>query len=193
MKLTKIEVAEAHLKTAVRLMFAGEHLAPIHLLAGSAREILTTIGEKIGVRTTLKGLSESTGKSLKEFSAAAHENFNFLKRADRDADATVTLDLEAIEHVLFIACHDFGRVAKGQPIELQVYEAWWLAKYFERVSEAPLRQQEMIRCIRRFPGIRSASRENRLRLGREALEKVEHDPSFRMDYVREIALPGTKP
>ena len=43
-------------------------------------------------------------------------------------------------HILFIACHDFIRVAKGQPVELQVYEAWWFATAYANVSEAPLQE-----------------------------------------------------
>jgi hypothetical protein len=57
MRLTKIDVAEAHLVTAVRSLFRGEHPASIYLLAASAREILTTIGSKIGVRTLLHPIS----------------------------------------------------------------------------------------------------------------------------------------
>jgi hypothetical protein len=45
-RLTKIDVAEAHLVTAVRATFRGEHPASIYLLAASAREILTTISER---------------------------------------------------------------------------------------------------------------------------------------------------
>jgi hypothetical protein len=52
-KLTKIDVAEAHLITAVRAHFRDEHPASVYLLAASAREILTTIGEKTGTRTML--------------------------------------------------------------------------------------------------------------------------------------------
>ena len=61
MKLTKIDAAEAHLITAVRCHFAGEHLASIYLLTASAREILTTIGGKMGIRTMLHGIAEATG------------------------------------------------------------------------------------------------------------------------------------
>jgi hypothetical protein len=43
MRLTKIDVVEAHLITAVRATFRNEHPASIYLLASSAREILTTL------------------------------------------------------------------------------------------------------------------------------------------------------
>jgi hypothetical protein len=73
MRLTKIDVAEAHLLTAVSLCFSGGHPAPIYLLAASAREILTTIGQKKGTRTMLAGIAETSGRPLKELLAAASE------------------------------------------------------------------------------------------------------------------------
>lgn len=65
MRLTKIDVAEAHLVTAVRNTFTGQHPASVYLLAASAREILTQIGHKLGIRTVLHGAAEDTGKKLR--------------------------------------------------------------------------------------------------------------------------------
>lgn|ERR1017187_2872019 len=49
--LTKIDVAAAHIRTAVRLFFEDSHPVPIYTLASAAREMLTFIGEKTGVET----------------------------------------------------------------------------------------------------------------------------------------------
>jgi len=191
MRLTKIDVAQAHLISAVRLRFAGGHPASVYLLAASAREILTTIGEKVGTRTTLKGISEDTGIPLKKLIEDAHEFAAFLKHADRDPEAVLeNFGERDADLVLFIACHDFHRVAKGIPIELQVFEAWRWALAFERVVEAPLRTQPVVRrCIRRFPGIRTATPAERLRIGLEALERALHDPRLRMAIQRDVFLP----
>ena len=128
MRLTKIDVAEAHLVTAVRGTFRGEHPASIYLLASSAREILTTIGIKTNVQTLLHGIAEGTGRKLGRVIEAAHEFAGFMKHADKDVDAILDRFTEAdAEAILFVACNDFGIIAKGKPIDLQVYEAWWLA------------------------------------------------------------------
>jgi hypothetical protein len=66
MRLTKIDVAEGHLVGAVRLHFQNGHPASVYLLAASAREILTTLGEKTGVRTMLHGIAESKGLPVKD-------------------------------------------------------------------------------------------------------------------------------
>jgi hypothetical protein len=191
MRLTKIDVAEAHLVTAVRCTFRSEHPAAIYLLASSAREILTTIGSKVGVRTVLHGVAEETGKKLGRLVDAAHEFAGFMKHADRNPTAVIDnfseFDSDA---VLFIACHDFLRVTKGQPVELQVFEAWWFATAYPRVSNAPLRAQAAIkRAISHFPGIRTADRKARAALGLAALEKASLDPRLVMEIEREVRLP----
>jgi hypothetical protein len=76
--------AEAHLITAVRAHFQAEHPASVYLLVASAREILTTLGEKTGTRTMLAGLAEDTGTPLKKLVEIAHEFAKFFKHADHD-------------------------------------------------------------------------------------------------------------
>jgi hypothetical protein len=191
MRLTKIDVAEAHLVTAVRATFRGEHPASVYLLAASAREILTTIGSKIGIRTVLHGASQDTGKKLGRLIHSAHAYANFMKHADKDPTGVIEDFSETdADSILFIACHDFLRIAKGQPIEMQVFEAWWFATAHVRVSDAPLRAQETIRrCIRRFPGIRSSDRRRREALGLAALDQASLNPKFVMAIEREVRLP----
>ncbi len=192
MRLTKIDVAEAHLISAVRLRFQCGPPASVYLLAGSAREILTTIGGKIGVRTLLHGVADSLGRPLQELIDAAHQHVNFLKHADRDPQAVLEeLTENDVDNLLFVACHDLLRVAKGQPIEAQVFEAWWLAISWPKVAQAPLKAQPIIRRLLKhyFPGIRSLSREEQLRLGWVKLQDATTDPNLRMELQREIVLP----
>jgi hypothetical protein len=192
LNLTKIDVAEAHLITAVRAHFRGEHPASVYLLAASAREILTTIGEKPRKRTMLAGIAQETRIPVKKLAAIANEFVAFFKHADRDPTAVLTAFTEQdADIVLYVACHDFHRVAKGMPIELQVYEAWHLAQAFDRVSDAPLRVQPFVRrSIKLFPGIRAASsRAEQQRIGLEQLEKASRDPRLKMKIQREVILP----
>ena len=49
-ELSKIDVAEALIQAAVRLFFEGAHPVPIYALASAAREIMTTLGQKTGIR-----------------------------------------------------------------------------------------------------------------------------------------------
>ena len=98
----------------------------------------------------------------------AHDEVRFLKPADRDPRATVELDEVQVQHVLFVACDDLGRVAGGKPVELQVYEAWWLAVTTKEVTKVALKAQPIIRqCIKLFPGIRSVDLAGKKQLGQQ--------------------------
>jgi hypothetical protein len=180
MNLTKLDVAKAHIVTAIRATFRGEHSASIYLLAASAREILTTMGEKAGVRTLLHGIAEDTGVPVVELIKHAHEYARFMKHADRDPSAILKdFEASAADNVLFIACNDYLRVTQQHPLEMQVFEAWWLATAHEKVSDAPLRSQELIkRCIAKFPGIRTADRSGRIALGLRAIETTDNAHPF---------------
>jgi hypothetical protein len=193
MRLTKIDVAEAHLISAVRLHFQCGPPASVYLLAGSAREILTTIGDKTGIRTMLHGIADDLGRPLKDLIDAAHQHVNFLKHANRDPQAVFEDFTENdVDTLLFVACHDLLRVAKGQPIEAQFFEAWcwWFAISWSKVAQAPLKAQPIIRhCIKRFKGIRSLSREEQLRLGWAKLQEAAADANLLMELQREVVLP----
>ena len=60
---------------------------------------------------------------MAHISAAA----GFMKHADRAPDASIELDPDDVDVALHLACHDFGRIAKGMPVE-QIFEAWSTAR-----------------------------------------------------------------
>jgi hypothetical protein len=190
MDYTKIDVAEAHIRTAVKLFFDDAHPIPIHLLACSAREILTKLGGKMGVATILDDVASARGATTGEVEKKAREFVNFMKHADRDPAATLTnFSDRDNDPVLFFACQDFGRVAGGMPIEAQVYEAWFFATVVKQVSRGGVKWQRIVKnCIKRFPGVRSASRADQKRIGRRVLEEALMDESLRMEFSRVVQL-----
>ena len=84
-ELTKIDVAEAHIRTAVRLFFEGCHPVPVYTLANAAREILTSIGEKTGIQTVTYSLAKRKGVTHKSLVRDVKRDANYFKHADRDA------------------------------------------------------------------------------------------------------------
>jgi hypothetical protein len=193
--LTKVDVAEALLKTAIKLFFEGDHPVPIYVLASAAREILTTVGDKIGVETILHSLAKRSGKSVKQLAREAHSFAGFFKHADRDATATLTFAETEVDAVLAMACQDFGRVTGGMPVEAQVYEVWVYALAFAKVSDAPLAGQRLIKlAISQFPGVRTADRAEQKRIGLRVLNTLLNDPSLKMEYQTAVvdALRGKK-
>ena len=190
-ELTKIDVAEALIRTAVRLFFEGGHPVPIYLLACSARELLTTLGEKIEVETTLHSIAKKRNISVKQLIPQAHKYGRWFKHANTDPTAKLTFRETEVDHVLLMACHDFGRVTGGMPVEASVFEAWALSSQWQRVIDAPLRRREMLKmAIKEFPGIRTADRKTQKQMGLEMLKRVEGDPSWRIDFEREVKLPS---
>jgi hypothetical protein len=130
MRVTKIDVAEAQICAAVRMFFGGGHPVPVYTLANAACEIVATIGEKIDVETVQQELAASRGIKVKEMLRPLGAAANFFKHADRDADQTLDFDEGDAEVVLQLACHDFGRITGGMPVEAQIYEAWMLQLHF---------------------------------------------------------------
>ena len=188
-ELTKIDVAQALIRTAVRLFFEDAHPVPIYLLASSAREILTTIGQKIGIETSVHLVAKQMGGSVKDVIPIVHEHARFFKHADRDPTAKTTFNEMDVDVVLIAACHDFGLVAGGKPIEAQVFDVWRFALAQRKISDAPLRQQaEMRRAVSRFPGIRTADRKTQKQMGLDVLKQVERNPAMQMEITREVKL-----
>ena len=84
MKLSKIDIADAHLCAAIRMFFEDAHPVPVHTLAGAAREILNTLGEKLRMDTFLGEIARWKGVPVEEERRKATRYVNFMKHADRD-------------------------------------------------------------------------------------------------------------
>ena len=187
LQLTKISVAEALIRTAVRLFFEDDDPVPVYALANAAREILTSVGDHEGITTLLHALSARDGMTLPELTAGSRKIANFFKHADRDPAARINFREDEVDAVLAVACQDFGRIAGGMPIEAQVYEVWVYSLAYAKVSDAPLRGQPIIKlAIRKFPGIRTADRRAQKRLGLDLLNRMINDPDLQMEYRREV-------
>jgi hypothetical protein len=173
------------------MFFRGEHLVPVYTLSNAAREIVATIGDQIDVETVQQELATARGVTVKKLLHPLVRTANFLKHADRDAGATIDFDENDTEVALQLACHDFGRITGGMPIEAQIYEAWIAAVAFRKVSDAPLRSQRLIRAtIAHFPGVRSApTRADQRKIGLAVLERAMRDPSLEMKFKREVVVP----
>ena len=74
------------------------------------------------------------GKDLKyDYVNSPHRNF--FKHADRDSNASVPpLKDGNVESIVFLAVEDYLRLFGMSPVELQVYQLWYLAKNEEKLS-----------------------------------------------------------
>ncbi len=188
LSLTKIDAAEAQLKTAVRMYFQDDHLAPIYTLANAVREVVGQVGKHLEIETVQKEIAVARGMKVEEMIRPLSKTANFFKHADRDPTGTIDLEDDDVEIVLFFACHDFGRVAGGMPVEAQVFEAWAYAATIKRVSDARLRRQQLIRrMIAAFPGLRRApNRAAQKKIALEIMERALQDKSLEMAIRRQV-------
>jgi hypothetical protein len=97
MKVTKIDAAEANLIAAVRLHLSGGNIIPVLVLANSAREIVATLGEKIGLDTVHAQLAAKFGQPITEVIAPISKAAGFLKHADRRPTEEFQLNERDIE------------------------------------------------------------------------------------------------
>lgn len=189
LRLNKINVAEAHIVSAVKLYFENAHPASVYLLASAAREIMTTLGIKAGGETFLHQLSAWTGQPLEQTAKKAHAFARFFKHADKDPDAVIEFPEDEADGVLFIAGREFATVTGGMPVHAQVYEAFFLAKTWPQASQLPLRKQRLAKDLfKAFYGVRSADRLKQKRIGLGVLQNALANPSLRMEIDREIKL-----
>jgi hypothetical protein len=126
---------------------------------------------------------------VKTLIGRAHKFAGRFKHANRDPTEKIEFSETEVDWVLLLACHDFGRVTGGMPVEAQVFEAWAHAVAWKRITAAPLRRQRLLRlAIQEFPGIRTADRKRQKQIGLETLKRAEVDPSLQMKIEREVKL-----
>jgi hypothetical protein len=178
-EFTNAAVAEAQIKTAVRLYFEGSHPVPVYTLASAAREIVTTMGNLSEVETHRKSADQ-----IRNIRRAAV----WSKHAKQEAKHVIKLSDTAVELVLELACNDFARVTGRMPIEAQVYEAWIFAVSVEDVSEALPRIQYLCkRADQLFPGIREAATiVEQKTIALRVMERVLADPLLEMEMKRVV-------
>src|SRR5579863_8307400 len=88
LKLTKIDVAERQLRTAIELRFSGKDPVSIHTLAMAAFRVLKDVSEHQAGNSTVDILIRDyiRPEHEKVFWAAISKASNFFKHADRDFD-----------------------------------------------------------------------------------------------------------
>jgi hypothetical protein len=180
-RITKIDAAERQLVTAIDLFFRNGDALAVYALAGAAREVVTAMCEARQVESLFKDILLATGLTEKELRDMANRYRNFFKHADRDPDAVLTeFSDEDNDPILFVAGHDFARLVKGMPVEMQVYEAWYLSCNEEKIALS--KRDEFLNL---FPGISGLPRYERKHRGLIALDWARSEPTFKMNYSTE--------
>ena len=171
--LNKVAVARRQLATAIDLFFAGRDAVSIYSLATNAWEVI----DVLCCKAAIKSLSAQTRKNVLEGKDLKRDYINspyrnFFKHADEDADRTLeSLPDTEVEAVLFLAVEDYIRLNRQSPVQLQVYQLWYLAKYPDKLD--PTVAAEHLDVVNQcFPNLSLLPRDEQLALGVRMLAHV---------------------
>jgi hypothetical protein len=174
--LTKSAVARSQLATAIELFFAGRDSVSIYSLAANAWEVTDALCTRAGVESMsiqARGCLP-VGKDLKRnYVNSPHRNF--FKHADNDPHETVEpLSESQVEGLLFLAVEDYIRLNRRSPVQLQVFQLWYLAKYPEKLD--PTVAVEVFEGVAQaFPGLASLPPRDQLAWGSQMLAQASVD------------------
>lgn len=176
MVLTKVDVARQQLVTAIRLFFAKEDAVSIYSLASNAWEVIDELCRLAAVQSESQETRSHIDRSKdlkRDYINSPYRNF--FKHADRDPDAVLSGFTERTpEAVLFLACEDYIRLNRASPVEVQVFQFWFIAMYPEKLSEASSTDLAE-RIALAFPNIRALPRIEQIDLGKVILERARND------------------
>jgi hypothetical protein len=124
-RVNKLEAASRQIDTAIRMTFSNEDPIAIHSIAAASRQIIKDICE---IRGDIEGYLRFTNWIAegheKEFWNSINRSANFLKHADRDANAIHEMDAEENDFVILLASkwyHDLGCTTS---LEMRTFIAW---------------------------------------------------------------------
>lgn len=186
--MTKLDVARRQLVAAIRLFFDNRDEIAVFTLASNAWEIIHTLCTDGGIESLS---AEAQGRldegvSLKrDFINSPYRNF--FKHADRDPDAVLTdFSDKRNDGLLMLAVEDYLRFVGGGPVELQVYQLWYLAKEDEKISTDRL--EEVMEAVREYyPNIKEQSRGEQKATGKRVLQEALANEELLGDPQTEIS------
>lgn len=122
-ELSKIDVAERLLKTAIKLFFERRDSISIHLLASSSHQILHDLSKrKLSLVKCNPIIREDKRKELIDI---VNSDQNFFKHADRYPDAKLSYDSERIRFFLLDAVYMYHQISKCELfVEARVFNLW---------------------------------------------------------------------
>jgi hypothetical protein len=177
MTITKLDVAEREIVSAIQLLFDGGDPIPVYALAAAAREITTSLCEKRGVHSLVDAIQEDHPQmTRKQIHREASKHAAFFKHADRDPDGVIdSFDPAEADAVLWVACSDFGRRCGGKPVEADVFELWF---YAMRDMLDPLGIDD----IPELCGITTCSRASQIEMGSKFLSTARANAPVNKHY-----------
>lgn len=185
--ITKIAAARRQLATAIELFFAGRDDVSIFSLAANAWEVIDALCVRAGIQSMSVQARGNIppGKDIKrDYINSPYRNF--FKHADSDPDETLEpLSDSHVEGLLFLVVEDYIRLNGRSPVQLQVFQLWYVAKHPDKL-DATVIDDFMVEVKQAFPGLSSLPRDEQLSLGARMVAQAAADHEV-------LADPRTEP
>jgi hypothetical protein len=136
--ITKLEAAERQLRRAIRLFFERGDVLAVHTVTAAAFQLFADVGKLSGVISRFRSKELIRPEEMKKWSAALNATQNFLKHADRDADAVHPYVEEGTTLLLYETVELAERVAPTKSPERLAFQLWFVFSYPEMVDPAIL-------------------------------------------------------
>lgn len=129
--LTKKEVAERQLNTAIHLFFQNADTVSIHTLAGATYEILEVLTRGKRKFDIMQNASCIRPEKKEEFLKIFKKAQTFFKHAKRDPSVNIKFTAFQTEIMLFDCVQMYMCLTGQKTAEVHVYNIWFLMRYPE--------------------------------------------------------------
>ena len=148
--VNKLQAAHRQLNAAIWLLFAEHDPLAVLALAGNASAVFSDL---VALRSPLDSWDnharQTNELTEQEYFAILRKGQNFLKHADRDADAIMTWPTPDTEAIILVAVLNGGQLDGNSPWQ-QVFRSWYFAKHQRDLGE----DKDFVReAARLFEGI----------------------------------------
>ena len=169
---TKSEAAVRQLDVAIGILMTDGDPFAVRTLSGAAYGIFADLAEKgLGSSWQTK-IIEDSGLSKKDALEVLSHAQNYLKHADRDAEAILSFDEEENDHLIFVASLECGDLGHPLSCSMQAFQIWYLALYPDKIGHDT---QPVLTSKRVFPDLLVKTRQQQLVSGHKFLERVLSD------------------
>lgn len=190
MRVTKLDSARRQLITAIRLFFEDGDTVSVYSLASNAWEIIDVLCMKAAVKSFSKQVQENmqVGHTLKYYINEPCRNFFKHANQDPNPDHSIELSDANVQAVLFLAVEDYMRYRQRGPVEAQVFQAWFIAVFPEKLADDLASQSKLEYARLAFPGISALSLPDQIKMGREMLDAACKDVELAADPKTEDSI-----
>lgn len=165
-------------------------MVSVYSLASNAWEVIDVLCRKAFVGSFSKQAHGNlpAGHTLKYYINEPCRNFFKHAEQDPNPDGSVELSVANVQALLFLAVEDYLRYRNGGPIEAQVFQAWFIAVFPEKVADNPDAQSKLEYVGRAFPGIATLALADQIEMGRKVLEAAHKDADVVRDTRTEPSI-----